>query len=422
MIPQIANRRGKEMRKLLTIFVFLTLTASITGCETGGSGPKEKEIVMWLVGSETQAISVNEIGKEFYEKTGIKIRCEAVSWGEAHSKYLTAIAGDVTPDIGTMGLTWGGEFGSLGAMIDLREYFKDDVISIRRKIFPGIWHSVVYKGKVYGIPFDMTEHVLYYRKDMIKIPPKSWGELTALLGKLNAEGKSMLFDWGSLNWIGYSVYLWQAGGDYYNENLTECELDSPEAARGMEFFADLYNKYKVPRTSIPVEQGMRTGDFPLAISGNWKIVGLTLGAPEIEEKWSIAMLPKGPMGRATGFIGGRVMGIFAGSRMKKESWDFIKFLFKPESQKKLYDMAWENQDAYLPPNMESWDILPMKSGFKQVLKDQAFASKGPPPVLAWDVSARFVDQAIQKAVLTKEDIPGIMANATKQVNEELKKR
>jgi len=83
-----------------------------------------------------------------------------------------------------------------------------------------------------------------------------------------------------------------------------------QAAEALNYMAELY-KSGVPKTQVPLEQGMRTGDFPIAISGNWKIVGLTIGAPEIRDRWGIAMLPKGPAGKRTSFIGGRVMGIFS---------------------------------------------------------------------------------------------------------------
>src|SRR3990167_6447084 len=94
----------------------------LAGCGQSGKGlPVEKEIMMWLVGSEGQAQTIIEISEEFYKRTKIRVRCEAISWGEAHSKYLTSIAGGVAPDIGTMGLTWGTEFGALGAMVNLNQ-------------------------------------------------------------------------------------------------------------------------------------------------------------------------------------------------------------------------------------------------------------------------------------------------------------
>ncbi|NQU95629.1 MAG: extracellular solute-binding protein [Candidatus Omnitrophica bacterium] len=406
------------MKRILLLLCIAVLLSTF-GC--GTKIIKEKELVMWLVGSESQAMSVNEVAKEFLAKTGIKVRCEAVSWGEAHAKYLISIAGGVTPDIGTMGLTWGTEFGTLGAMIDLGEMFPEDVSTIKDKIFPGIWESVDYRGRVYGIPFDMTEQIMYYRNDIIPHPPETWFALTEALKELKKQQKGMIFEWGSLNWIGYSAYLWQAGGDYYNDDFSVCTLDTEEAARGMEFFAKLYSELGVPKTQIPLEQGMRTGDFPLAISGNWKIVELMISAPEIKDKWSIAPLPKGPSGKGTGFIGGRIMGIFAQSGNKNEAWQFIKFLFEPKTQIALYEKAWQAQDTYLPPNMNTWDVLPMDEKFKKVLKAQALDTKGPPPIVVWETSTRFVNQAIQKVVLTKVDTKKALKEATRLMNAELKK-
>ena len=150
-------------------------------------------------------------------------------------------------------------------------------------------------------------------------------------------------------------------------------------------------------------------------------MGLTEGAPEIKDKWSIATLPKGPSGKGTAFLGGRIMGIFTNSKMKNEAWKFIKFLFEPETQVKLYDKAWVTQDAYLPPNMNTWDILPMKDSFKKVLKMQAMDAKGPPPVLGWDIYARFIDEAIQKIILAEKDPRETLLRTTELINKEMSK-
>ena len=193
------------MKKIIALLLVSVLAA---GCGNSAveretrSDRKKVELVMWLVGSEGQASTIDELAKEFYDKTCIKVKCEAISWGDAHSKYLTSIAGGVAPDIGTMGLTWGTEFGDLGTMVDLNSTYPEEVNTIKGSVFPGLWDSVEYKGKVYGIPFDITEYILYYRSDIISKAPQTWDELTALLTDLNAKGKGMLFDWGSLNWIG----------------------------------------------------------------------------------------------------------------------------------------------------------------------------------------------------------------------------
>ncbi|MFH1305204.1 MAG: extracellular solute-binding protein [Candidatus Omnitrophota bacterium] len=406
----------RTIRGIVTTVLAACLAFSGAGCGTRTAN--KNEIVMWLVGSEGQARTIRKLGEEFTKETGVKVLCQAISWGDAHSKYLTSIAGEVSPDIGTMGLTWGMEFGELGAMVDLNKAFPADVAELEKKTFRSILESTRLGDKVYGIPFDLSEHIMYYRTDIIPSPPKTWDELITTLRDLKKNNKGMVLDWGSLEWIGYSPFLWQAGGDYYNDDYTKVTLDTPEARRALDFLDQLY-KEGMPKTTVPLEQGMRTGDYPLAISGNWKIISLMLGAPEIKDKWSIALLPKGPSGKNTAFIGGRILGIFSSSGMKKEAWEFIKFLFRSENQIKIYNDSLETEDSYLPPNMDTWKDLPMDKKFKDVLQRQASDAKGPPPVLAWDSSTRFVNQAIQMVVLKNADAAEELKKATLAMQKEL---
>ena len=369
----------------------------LPGC--GGSKPGQAQLTMWLVGSESQAQTVNALAKPFTERTGVKVRCEAISWGEAHSKYLTAVAGGVEPDIGTMGLTWGVEFGRLGALLDLRKEFPEGVTAIQQATFPGLWDSVEEGGRVFGIPFDVSVQLLFYRTDLIAQPPQTWDELVETLERLLKDNRRMIVDWGNLSWIGYAPFLWQAGGDFYNAGRTAGALTSSQAVKALEFFRDLYLRHDVPRTAIPLEQGMRTGDFPLAISGNWKIISLMTGAPEIADKWAIALLPKGPSGKRTAFLGGRTATIFARSPHPAEAWAFLQYLFEPSVQMKLYENGMASFDAYLPPNVASWEALPMDLGMKAVLKQQIQEAKGPPAVTGWTETTHALESAIQSVIL-----------------------
>jgi len=402
------------MRRLWLVCVLMVLA----GCASS-SQSSQVQLTMWLVGSEAQAKTINELAQRFTERTGIRVQCEAVSWGEAHSKYLTAVAGGVQPDIGTMGLTWGAEFGRLGALVNLHEAFPDDLKAVQRDTFPGLWASVEQAAQVYGIPFDLTLQVLYYRTDIIPQPPRTWEELTTLLGRLSQANRRMIIDWGNLSWIGYAPFLWQAGGDFYNATRTAAALDSPAAVQALAFFRDLYTRHGVPRTSIPVEQGLRTGEFPLALSGNWKIVSLAIGVPEIAGQWMIAPLPQGPSGSRTSFLGGRILSVFTNSRHTTEAWQFIRYLFEPEVQVRLYQAALETQDAYLPPNMATWERLPMDGQMKAILQAQAQEAKGPPPVPGWDDSTHMIETAIQRVILHDADPKRELAEAQEGMNRKL---
>ena len=122
-------------KKGISLILALAVVVMFSGC---GNKKKSNELVMWLVGSEAKAQAIMEFSKEFTEKTGVTVLCEAISWGNAHSKYLTSIAGGVSPDIGTMGLTWGMEFGALGAMMELNSEYADDIKKLDEKNFKGL--------------------------------------------------------------------------------------------------------------------------------------------------------------------------------------------------------------------------------------------------------------------------------------------
>ncbi|HPN73605.1 MAG TPA: extracellular solute-binding protein, partial [Candidatus Omnitrophota bacterium] len=236
------------MKKSALCLLVVAFITGASGC--GGERQPENTIVMWHVGAESQARTIMEISRAFTEKTGVKVVCQAISWSDAHSKYLISIAGELTPDIGSMGLTWGMEFGELGALIDMREHFPEDVKNLENKIFPGILESTRAGEKVFGIPFDFSEHVMYYRSDIIPSAPDNWEDFLNMISNLKREGKGALMDWGSLDWIGYAPFLWQAGGDFYDGTKTKVTLDTPQAAKALGYMASLY-KNGVPVTQIP---------------------------------------------------------------------------------------------------------------------------------------------------------------------------
>lgn len=402
------------MKLLITVLV--TLLFLFNSCAKRQE--VAKQLTMWHVGSESEAQIIEQLAKKYFTpETGIRVKCDAISWREAHTKYLTAVVGEIVPDIGTMGLTWATEFGYKGAMVDLMNSYSEDVKKLKASIFSSIWNSTEWKNKVYGIPFSMTIQLLYYRSDIISKPPKNWTELTLTLKALSEKNKSMIIGWGSLDWIGFSPFLWQSGGDFYGPSGTTATLNKPESIKAIKFFTDLYNQYNVPRSGENFAVGFRSGDVPLGITGSWLLNSLPYEMPELEGKWSIAMLPAGPTGKRTAFIGGRVIGIFNKSRNIDAAWQFIKFLQKENIQQEIYKEVAKTKNIYLPPNISVWDKLPIKEDFRKVLVSQLKDAKGPPAVLGWDDSTKFIVESIQNVIIAGEDPQQEMNKCTKKMNE-----
>ncbi len=393
----------------VTIMIFTLLSTTVLA---------EKELTFWHVGTEIEGKAIKAVLSDFEIRNNLKVRIETVGWNEAHTKYLTAIAGGVTPDVVTMGLTWGNEFGAKGAMIELKSKFSKSIQSLEEQTFKGLWQALEWNNKIYGVPFDMTLQLLFYRKDMIEQPPTTWDELTENLERLSLQNKTMIFGWGSMNWMGYAPFLWQNGGSFYNEEGTEATLDTPKAIESAQFFAGLYNNYGVSRSNQDVATGIRSGDAPLGIGGNWIITYLETGAQDIAGKWDIAMLP-GKNGKRTAFIGGRIMGIFKDTNYPELSWELIRYLNQPNIQKEMYEINYKNNQIYLPPNMLTWSSLSMKPAFRNVIMKQAMDAQAPPAVPSWTNCEKFVNESLQRIIITRADPVRELKKADAKMEREL---
>src|SRR4051812_21454859 len=90
-------------------------------------------------------------------------------------------AGDNSMDIINMDTIYTPEFAEAGWMRELTGSEKQDALD---DVLPGPAQSVTWKNKVYGIPTNTNVQLLWYRKDLVKNPPKTWDEMIQMAKKL----------------------------------------------------------------------------------------------------------------------------------------------------------------------------------------------------------------------------------------------
>ena len=124
---------------------------------------------------------------------------------------------------------------------------------------PGLLDPGKVDGKQYLLPKDYSPLAVYYNKklfDAATVPyPKdgwTWDDLLATAQKLtmkDAAGK--VTQWGiqlPAAWTtGFEYWVAAAGGSLISKDGKSFigAMDSPEVARAVQFYADLYNKYQV---------------------------------------------------------------------------------------------------------------------------------------------------------------------------------
>jgi ABC-type glycerol-3-phosphate transport system substrate-binding protein len=97
--------------------------------------------------------------------------------------------------------------------------------------------TYAYKGQVYAVPFDVSTHFLYYRKDLVKTPPATWDEYfeeaKRWTRRLNEKSPTMVgasftaLAGSEQPKVFYSV-MWSMGG-WILDPLGRVGVDSPGA-------------------------------------------------------------------------------------------------------------------------------------------------------------------------------------------------
>ena len=232
------------MKKLLSILLALVLaTGLFAACSGSGSGSqaagstasgsgaaaapdgKKTDLLLWL--PPFAAGDDGALDKEFWTETlapwaaenNVDLTIEITPWGNYEEKYLTGFSSGEGPDVGYMYLEMFNDFIEMGALEPLDAYITD----ADRENYLYLDKGFI-KGKQDTMPFIVgNARILYFNMDILEQAGVT--ELPATL---------------------YYPYLWQAGGDIYNEDGTKVALmDNDAAVKAARFLYDLKFKYGV---------------------------------------------------------------------------------------------------------------------------------------------------------------------------------
>ncbi|MEO6434729.1 MAG: sugar ABC transporter substrate-binding protein, partial [Tepidisphaeraceae bacterium] len=289
---------------------------------------------------------------------GIKVRFNE-AFGEMYDgKLLTLIAGKVAPDVFHVTQSNFPAFAAKEITLPLDEFAANDVEFRLSDLYPVLTDAMRHKGKLVGLPSDFSTIVMFYNRDLFDkhgvAHPKegwTWDDFLATAHKLtkdtDGDGRSDI--WGTANQPAYNrwpAWVWMAGGDIFNKDVTRCTMDSPASIEGFTYYTDLSLKQKVaPRPNL-LEQDMYQQLFASSrigmIADSRYAYKKYLRVRKLGFKWDLAPMPRGKQHATTYIWGGNC--IFRGTKHPKECWEFLKFMTGPEGA----DVTLEAGNA-LPP-------------------------------------------------------------------------
>ncbi len=300
-------------------------------------GPEEIKIITDLM-KQWEATHTNIIVKLQHTKGG----------SDYISKILTQMAGDSAPDIVFTEVNVFVPMYEKNIFLDLTPFIKKDKEFNINDFFQPVVKRFTRNGEIYVIPRDIAPFAcVYYNKQLfdeagVAYPTDNWNfndllRIAKKLTKRDANGNIIQYGFYSWSWMNF---VYSFGGKITDsvEHPAKCMLGSPASLRGLQFYMDLCNKYKVspsPLALKSLDQGpaemFMAGKLAMMTSGIWE----TPRFRKIKSfDWDIVMFPKGPVKRAFG-SGGSGYAITKATKHPEEAWEVLKALAGVKGQEWL---------------------------------------------------------------------------------------
>jgi ABC-type glycerol-3-phosphate transport system substrate-binding protein len=158
------------MRTMMAVVVGAVVTfASIADAA-------EKVVVMVRTGVEADAIKV--VAQAYTKATGRGVELMEIGRSGYYATLHTQlVAGTDAFDLAQANDADVGVLAEAKAIAPIGTYLDDPRQTDSKTFDPmDIAFTYSYKGQVYAVPFDVSTHFLYYRKDLVRTPPATWDE------------------------------------------------------------------------------------------------------------------------------------------------------------------------------------------------------------------------------------------------------
>jgi multiple sugar transport system substrate-binding protein len=242
---------------------------------------------------------------------------------------------DANYDVVSVDVIWTAEFAAKGWLQPLKDQLAVDT----SKMLPATVKTGTYNNTLYAVPYASDGGLLYYRKDLVPNPPKTWDEMMSMCSiakKNNMDcyaGQLAKYEGLTCN---ATEAINTAGGKVVGDDGKTPEVNSPESAKGLSRLADAYKSGNIPKPAITYQEEQSRQAFEggkLLFLRNWPYVfslATTDKSSKVKGKFGVAPLP-GESGPGASTLGGHDAAISVYSKNKATAADFIKFWTSEET-------------------------------------------------------------------------------------------
>lgn len=324
-----------KKRAFKLIFLLICLGALFCGC-TEKDTRTEIQFASW--GSKSEIDILNPILKDF-EKENPDIKIDFLHIPQNYFQKLHLLfASNTPPDVVFINNLYLPVYANAGKLEDLT-----DSGLVNENFYKKSLDALTFKNKIYAIPRDVSNLVIFYNKDMFDEKNLAYPDQnTTLQDFLNlaiklTDNKKAIFGISfEEEPLFYLPYLMSEGGGILSDDGGKNILNTEKSRCGIKFYANLRKKYHVaPKqnesASATMAQMFLQQKLAMHLSGRWLVPKYREAA---EFDWDIAPFPKGTNGSivpldASGWA------ISKDSKHKNEAKRLIKYLSSKKSLEKF---------------------------------------------------------------------------------------
>ncbi|MBD1383267.1 extracellular solute-binding protein [Metabacillus arenae] len=323
-----------------------------TGSESQNQGNENKEFTLEWMAHPNYSLSASDVPRAEYlkgvveefekENPSVNIKSSTLAStnsDESMAKLYEQASSGRAPDMAMID----------GYMIDrFKDYLQPldtylEKAGIKEEdLFPFVQDVVKGEdGKIYALYFSTDVRVMFYRKDLIPNPPKTFDELLKIGEQVKSQGFDALLLPGGRGEGAMTTSLWpqfwSQGGELVDEqgnpNFGEGD-NKTKMLNVFNFYKQAIASEVVPKrvSSYTRENDMNgevsTGKVAMFFGGNWQVENMKQILPKEEfEKWAIAPIPTSNANdKALTTAGGWSFGVFTDDPEKQEA--AVNFLLK----------------------------------------------------------------------------------------------
>lgn len=312
------------MKKFLMSLIILS-SIFLSGCGQKQDDRTVLKFSSW--GSRTEYGILKQVIKT-YENQNPNVKIEFIHVPENYFRKLHLLyASKTEPDVVFLNNTYAPLYIKAGLLEDLSGKFDE------KNFFESSINCFKYDGKLFAIPRDVSNLVLFVNKNLVK-NSQNIKTLDALKKVAKLATKNDVFglnyEENPLFWLYYLEYF---GGGILSSDGQNAILNSAESIKGIEFYADLINKDKsVPKkwqmSSMTSAQMFIGGKTALYLSGRWLVPKFR---ESIDFDWDIIPFPSSNNSKTLTDASG--WAISKSSKNKNEAIKFVRFLSSDEVSK-----------------------------------------------------------------------------------------